>query len=297
MEAQTVFEGERDRLTGLAYRMLGSIADAEDVVQQAWIRWDGADRAHIERPAAWLTTVVSRLAIDRMRQQQRRREDYVGPWLPEPVATHTEQPGTDVGVDPARAAELADSVTFGFLVLLDRLSAVERAVFVLSEVFGESHAAIGEVVGKSPEACRQIASRARRRLREERAGRRPADAQLLTELVVALGEGSVDRVISLMSPEVVLTSDGGPSRRAARRPVVGPDRVTRLVLNLAGRAPADAQIAIEELNGAAALVVRSAELSLVLSAECSDTPGRISAIHVVLNPDKLGGLDRPTAVS
>lgn len=282
-----VFEAERPRLTGVAYRMLGSISEAEDVVQSAWIRWSAADHERIERPAAWLTTVVSRLAIDRMRQQQRRREDYVGPWLPEPVAT--------VPVDPSDAAEVADSVTFGFLVLLDRLDAVERAVFVLAEVFGEPYAAISELVGKSPDACRQIASRARRRIAAEQSGRQPADALLLSELVAALAAGDVDRVIELMSPDVVLTSDGGPKRRAARHPVVGVDRVVRLLVNLAARAPDGAGIAIAELNGAAALVVRSPELDLVLNAD-TGVGGTVVAVHLVLNPDKLAGLDRSQPV-
>ena len=292
-----VFEGERSRLTGLAYRMLGSLTDAEDVVQQAWFRWSASDGSGIENPAAWLTTVVSRLAIDRLRQQQRRREDYVGPWLPEPLATPAASVSPDAAPDPAHAAELADSVTFGFLVLLDRLSPVERAVFVLSEVFGEPHTAIAEVIGKSPAATRQIASRARRRIREQRGERRPADDHLLAELVGALAEGSVDRVLSLMSPDVVLTSDGGASRRAARRPVVGAERVARFILNLSGRTPADAQISMEPVNGAPALVIRSEELFLVLSADSSADGGHLDAIHLVLNPDKLGGLDHPVAVT
>jgi len=291
-----VFEAERSRLTGLAYRMLGTLSDAEDVVQQAWLRWSEAEQSEIANPAAWLTTVVSRLAIDRLRQQQRRREEYVGPWLPEPLATPAAGPSPDA-TDPEHAAELADSVTFGFLVLLDRLSPVERAVFVLSEVFGEPHTAIAEVIGKTPAATRQIASRARRRIREQRADRRPADEGLLAELVGALAEGAVERVLSLMSPEVVLTSDGGPARRAARRPIVGADRVTRFILNLSARTPLDAQITMESVNGAAALVIRSEELSLVMNADTSPDGERLDAIRLVLNPDKLGGLDHPVDVT
>lgn len=290
-----VFDAERDRLIGLAYRMLGSIADAEDVVQTAWLRWSDPGRGPVDRPAAWLTTVVSRLAIDRMRQQQRRREDYVGPWLPEPVATQAADPGS-VGVDPARAAELADSVTFGFLVLLDRLSPVERAVFVLSDVFGEPFPSIAAAVGRSPDAVRQITSRARRKVREGRqADRRPADEALLTELVVALGEGSVDKVLSLMSPDVVLTSDGGPARRAARRPVVGPDRVSRLMVHLTSRVVDDVEVSLTELNGAAAYVIRAPGLHMVLAADAGPD-GRIAAVHIVMNPEKLGGIDRPAPV-
>lgn len=290
-----VFEAERSRLTGLAYRMLGTLSDAEDVVQQAWLRWSSTDASEIANPAAWLTTVVSRLAIDRLRQQQRRREDYVGPWLPEPLATPAAGPSS--AADPAQAAELADSVTFGFLVLLDRLSPIERAVFVLSEVFGEPHTAIAEVIGKSPAATRQLASRARRRIREQRGERRPADERLLAELVGALAEGSVERLLALMSPEVVLTSDGGAARRAARHPIVGADRVARFILYLSARTPADAQITMESVNGAAALVIRSEDLSLVMNADASPDGGRLDAIRLVLNPDKLGGLDHPVDVT
>jgi RNA polymerase sigma-70 factor, ECF subfamily len=150
------------------------------------------------------------------------------------------------------------------------------------------------MVGRSPDACRQIASRARRRVREERAQRRPADQQLLTDLVGALAAGEVDRVIRLMSPEVVLTSDGGPARRAARRPVIGPERVARLLVNLAARAPQDGELSIEELNGAPAFVLRAPSLGMVLTAECTTDPRRIGAVRLVLNPDKLGGLDRST---
>ena len=292
-----VFEAERSRLTGLAYRMLGTLSDAEDVVQQAWLRWSAADESAIENPAAWLTTVVSRLAIDRLRQQQRRREDYVGPWLPEPLATPAASVSPDAAPDPEHAAELADSVTFGFLVLLDRLSPIERAVFVLSEVFGEPHTAIAEVIGKSPAATRQIASRARRRIREQRGERRPADERLLAELVGALAEGSAERVLTLMSPEVVLISDGGASRRAARRPIVGADRVVRFILSVTAKTPAGAEVSMESVNGAAAVVIRSEELFVVMNGDTSADGERLEAIRLVLNPDKLGGLDHPVEVT
>ena len=172
-DAETVdpFDAERARLQGLAYRMLGSIADAEDVVQEAWLRWEGlgADgRAEVQRPAAWLTTVASRLALDKLKSAQRQREEYVGPWLPEPVLTDG---------DPALAAELAESLTIGFLAVLERLAPVERAVFLLADVFAEPYSAIAPVVERSEEACRQIASRARRHVREERQLFQPAAAR------------------------------------------------------------------------------------------------------------------------
>ncbi len=225
VQAVDVFEAERPRLLGLAYRILGSAVDAEDVVQEAWVRWQAA--TGIERPAAWLTTVVSRLALDAWRAQQRKREDYVGPWLPEPVATEA---------DPAERAEMADSLTFGFLVLLDELTAVERVVFLLADVFGESFADISATVGKTEAACRQIASRARRKLQQSKP-HRPEERLALPGARVAHRSlaGDVAATMALLDPDVVLTSDGGPHRHAARRPVIGADRVTRLLVNITQR--------------------------------------------------------------
>jgi RNA polymerase sigma-70 factor, ECF subfamily len=278
-----VFEAERPRLLGLAYRMLGSITDAEDVVQDAWLRWQCTDRSAIENPAAWLTTVTSRLGLDRLRAQQRRKEEYVGPWLPEPMAG---------GPGPEERAELAESLTLGFLTVLDRLGPVERAVFLLADVFGEPFPVVARAVGKSEEACRQIASRARRRVREERAGARAADQALLEKLVLATAAGDVDAVIGLLAPEVVLVSDGGPHRHAARRPVVGPDRVARLLVNLAARWNDDDDTAeFAEVNGAPALVMRVAGAPLVMTADRVDD--RVTTIRVCLNPAKLAALDRP----
>ncbi len=291
--ADRVFEHERARLTGLAYQMLGSLSDAEDVVQEAWLRWQRADRDQIRNPAAWLTTVGSRLALDRLRTQRRRREDYVGPWLPEPIVTGA---SNGVGDDPAQVAELAESMTLGFLVVLDRLGPVERAVFLLADVFGEPYADIAEVVDRSPEACRQIASRARRKVREERAAVMPVDEPLLADLVGAVMVGDVDAVLSLLSPDVVLVSDGGPNRRAARRPVLGPARVARLMINLGQRLPADGDVAFEEVNAGPALVLRSEELTCALSAD-RDEHGAISVVRILINPDKLAGLDHPVTFS
>jgi RNA polymerase sigma-70 factor (ECF subfamily) len=188
------------------------MTDAEDVVQDAWLRWE-ASSTEVERPAAWLTTVVTRLAIDRLRSAQHQRETYVGPWLPEPV---TDLPG------PAESAELADSLTLGFLTMLERLTPVERAVFLLADVFDEPFSDIAAIVGKSPAACRQIASRARRRVRDPvrhvDAGS-PAGPDVTAALVQATVAGDIDTLLGLLAPDVVLVSDGGAERHAARQPV------------------------------------------------------------------------------
>ena len=290
--ADRAFEAERARLTGLAYRMLGSLVDAEDVVQEAWLRWRRTDPTGIDRPAAWLTTVTSRLALDRLRTQRRRREDYVGPWLPEPVLTRFALDDERCrSADPERAVELTESLELGFLIVLDTLEPIERVVFVLADVFAVPYAEIADVVERSPEACRQVASRARRRVREARAERRPVDEGLLGELIGAVAMGDVDRVVELLAPGVVLTSDGGPRRHAARRPVVLPERVARFLVNTAAKLPADGDIGIEQVNGAPALVARTGTGTLVLVAEREPVAGAVVRVHLVLNPDKLGGLD------
>ncbi|MFN7150970.1 MAG: RNA polymerase sigma factor SigJ [Microthrixaceae bacterium] len=288
---EAVFAAERPRLVGLVYRMTGSVADAEDVVQEAWFRWQRTDTSTIERPAAWLTTVTSRLALDRLRAQRRRREEYVGPWLPEPVRTDVDLSADGPVRDPQLALERTESLELGFLIVLDLLGEVERAVFVLADVFAVPYAEIAEVVDRSPDACRQIASRARRKVRDARGGRRPADEGLLGDLIGAVALGDMQRVIGLLAPEVVLTSDGGPRRNAARRPVVLPERVARLLVNLAARLPQDGELAIEQVNGAAALVARSSEEVLVLTAERDERTGAISRIQMLLNPDKVAGLE------
>lgn len=280
----TVFEPERPRLLGLAYRILGSYADAEDVVQEAWVRASRADPADIDNAAAWLTTVTSRLALDRLRHLSRRREDYVGPWLPEPVSATG---------DPAATAELADSLTLGFLVLLDRLGPTERVVFLLAEVFDEPYARIAAVVGKSEDACRQIASRARRRVRpDEEATPRPADRDLLESLVTAIALGDESGLVALLSPDVRLVSDGGADHYAARRPVLGADKVARLLVNITKRQPPTTEVDWRTVNGQAALATfRDGRPRLVLVADELD--GAVVAIRLVVNLDKLRHVDEP----
>jgi hypothetical protein len=208
----------------------------------------------------------------------------VGEWLPEPVATNR---------GPAETAELAESLTLGFLVLLDRLTPTERAVFLLADVFGESYSAIAESVGKSEVACRQIASRARHKLRDDRPigpeGHGVAeDPELLGQMLVALVSDDADQLLSLLDPDVVMVSDGGPARRAARHPVVGRQRVARLMLNITRRHPGVAA-AVVEVNGVPSLVLDPPEGRLVLQID--EHAGRIGAIWAVLNPSKLHGLD------
>ena len=291
------FEHERPRLVGLAYRLLGSLADAEDIVQEAWLRWQQTDREGIEQPAAWLTTVTSRIGLDRLRARQRDRADYVGPWLPEPIVVPMDT------ADPAHHAELSDSLTTAFLVLLEELSPTERLVLLLADVFDQPFAEISAILGRSRDACRQLASRARRKVRAAEAPRRGRGGAVDPVALVAAGafvdaarRGDQQALLELLAPDAVLVSDGGAEQHAARRPVVGADRVSRFVLNLARRLPSGVAVEPCWVNGAPgnAAWVRGVP-AFIQAFEVED--GRITRISIVSNPDKLHGLDHPVQLA
>ena len=294
--AERAFTAERPRLVGLAYRILGSRVDAEDVVQEAWIRFQRADPATVERPEAWLTTVVSRLALDQLKSARHRRETYVGPWLPEPVRTPVVQQPSRTETDPSELATMADTLTTGFLQMLESLGPVERVVFLLADVFAVPHDQIATVVERSPEATRQIASRARRKVRTGDSPRHdpdPAATQVVEALVSALVAGDIEAVVRLVADDAVLVSDGGADTHAARRPVVGVDRVTRFAINLVKRMldHADAMsIDLGRINAEPGLVVSFSDQPF-LAATFTVVDGRIHRLHLVRNPDKLAALD------
>ncbi|HSP03721.1 MAG TPA: RNA polymerase sigma factor SigJ [Acidimicrobiales bacterium] len=276
-----VFEAERARLAGLAYRMLGTPDDADDVVQDAWLRWAAADRSAIVEPAAWLTTVTTRLAIDRLRSARHRREVYVGPWLPEPLLA-----GDD---DPLASIATAESLSLAFLTVLERLEPVERAVFLLHDVFGYPFADVAAHVERSEAAARQIAKRARDRVQAERPrmDADPTHAEELAEAFLgAVVQGDVDGLRRLLTDDVVHLSDGGAHRRAARRPVIGADRVARLLVNLASRMEPGTRVDPVRVNGQLGWYVTvEGRPELVLVPSFRD--GRVASVLAVLNPDKL----------
>jgi RNA polymerase sigma-70 factor (ECF subfamily) len=284
-----LFERARPRLLGVAYRMLGTVADAEDIVQEAWLRWQSSEVTP-ERPDAWLTTVTARLALDVLRSAQHRRESYTGPWLPEPVTTEPE---------PDEMAIRAESLTLGFLAVLESLSPIERVVFLLADVFALPYAQIALTADRSEVACRQIASRARRRLRDARPSRgdnrttaAPSEVQwhLVDTFTHALATGDIAGALRCLAPDSVLVSDGGAQRHAARRPVVGPQRIVRFLSNLAQRSAGAYDVAPAVLNGWPGLVFRAAGVAdLAVAFEVDDR--RVQAIYLVNNPDKLGHLD------
>lgn len=287
------FESERARLVGLAYRILGSRLDAEDIVQEAWLRYERTDPTTVDQPAAWLTTVVSRLALDQLRSARHRREAYVGPWLPEFVRSGDPVPAD---LDPEASAELAESLTVGFLRVLESLGPTERVVFLLADVFDVPHAEIGAIVDRSPEASRQIASRARRRVREQRPSPSGAvvdpagvRAGVVADLVAALASGEVAEVLRLLAPDTVLVSDGGPTARAARRPVVGADRVARFLVNLAKRGVALLDVELTTINNGAGVVLSLGD-DTFMAVVCDVDDGVITSVNIMRNPEKLAAL-------
>ncbi|HUE60636.1 MAG TPA: RNA polymerase sigma factor SigJ [Acidimicrobiales bacterium] len=283
------FSKERARLLGLGYRIMGSLADAEDVVQEAWLRWSAADRDAIEKPAAWLTTVTTRLALDKLKSAHRRRETYVGPWLPEPVLT---SPG------PEEVAETAETLTLGFLAMLEQLDPVSRVVFLLTDVFGYSSNEVSDAVGRTPPACRQIASRARKKLHGAQPHRPSAtDRAVADRLLAAIAGGDTDTAMALMSQDVVLVTDGGPNRHAARRPVVGPWRVNRFLANISKRVSPTVGIEAVTINGAAGFRLRdpAGEQDAAMAFDLTD--GVVSAIWVVTNPEKLTRINTPVILA
>jgi RNA polymerase sigma-70 factor, ECF subfamily len=285
-DATDRFEAARARLTGRAYRILGVLADADDVVQEAWLRWSAADRAEIDNTDAWLNTVVSRLAIDRLRRRKREEERYVGPWLPSPVVQRVD--------DPADAAELADSMTTAFLIMLERLSPDERAAFLLADVFGERYDSIAVSLGRSAEACRQLASRARRKVRDAELARRDelgASDELVRRFLTALAIGDEATAVACLAPDAVYVSDGGPHRRAARVPVREPARIVRLLVNLVRRWPGTSHVAPAVVGGLPGILVEL-DGSIVSATGVEVVDGRVVRIVNVLNPDKLTAAER-----
>jgi len=282
---QTLFEQHRSRLFGLAYRMLGTPADAEDVLHDAWLRLHAQDLAALDDPEAWLVTVTTRLALDRLRRAKAERETYTGPWLPEPLVPETEHPDATL--------ERGESITLSFLLLLERLSPEERAAFLLHEVFDYSHAEAAAILGIAEDACRQRVHRAKGRLREGRP-RFNVDAavqrRLLQRFVAAMAEPTLDALRALFAEDAVHISDGGGLARATLRPLHGADRLARLYLQLARNFHGPG-LRYEEvtLNAAPALLLLDGE-TLVSAMWVESDGARITAIHALRHPGKLARL-------
>ena len=284
---EAVFTAHRSRLVGVAYRLLGSVGDAEDVVQEAWLRWGRVDTETVADPEAFLVRTVSRLALDRLRRIAARRETYVGPWLPEPVLTG----GRD---DPAAEAERAASVSLAMLVVLETLSPLERTVFVLHEAFAYSTAEIAEIVERSPAAVRQLAHRAREHVaaRRPRFPADPAVRRAATERFLRASlEGDLAALLELLAPDATLWADGGGKAKAPLRPIRGADKIARFFAAIGTEPlPPGSTVEVVEVNGGpAAVVVGPAGAIAVLQLDLGDDD-RVVDLRLVGNPDKLTGL-------
>lgn len=289
MTPTDLFQQHRPRLFGLAYRMLGTPADAEDVLHDAWLRWDSQDLATLDDPEAWLVTVTTRLALDRLRRAKTEREHYTGPWLPEPAG--------DIAETPEATLERNETLTLSFLLLLERLSPEERAAFLLHEVFDYSHAEAAAILEIAEDACRQRVHRARARLREGRPRfhvDERAQQRLLERFVAAMQNPDMETLQALFAEDVVAVADGGGVARAILQPVRGGERVARLYMQIAQLSKnAGMRYELRTLNGSPALLTwRDEQLFVATWVDCEDD--RITAIHAIRHPDKLARIEAVT---
>ncbi|HEY0477906.1 MAG TPA: sigma-70 family RNA polymerase sigma factor [Kofleriaceae bacterium] len=303
-DAAASFEPHRRFLVGLAYRMLGSVAEAEDVAQDAFLRWNATDRARVAEPRAFLARTASRLCLDRMKAASTRREHYVGTWLPEPLVDPLVEPAANAaigvsgpGASHATAAPdalaLAEDVSVALLVTLERLSPLERAAFLLHDVFDMDYRDVAEVLDRSEAACRQLAARGRDHVRDQRP-RYEATPAAVTRLAgafhTAMFRGDLAGLARLLAEDAVLYSDGGGKRNAALNPIYGRDKILRFIAGLAdkGWLPDPMRAEPARINGLPGFVITTAEGRETLALEVSGEA--IVAIYGVRNPDKLGHL-------
>lgn len=280
-----IFLEYRPLLLGVAYRMLGSASEAEDVVQEAYLRWAAIPDGTAENPRAYLTTAVVRLCLDQLRSARARRENYVGEWLPEPVTS-------DPLEDGAAAAELADSLSLAFLVMLEELSPLERAAFLLREVFQFDYEEVGAMLGRTAPACRQLVARGKRHVAERRirfdADRRHSE-QVATSFMTACTTGDLQGLMSLLAEDVIVHSDGGGKVTAGRRPVYGRDKAARFLLGIAHKQPEGTSLHPTTINGQpGAVVLVEDHVFGVVSLDIVD--GLIAGVRIVVNPDKLSAV-------
>src|SRR5688500_2986993 len=283
LDQTATFEALRARLFGLAYRMLGSRAEAEDITQEAYVRWHEADHRAIRNSEAWLVTTATRLAIDRLRRLKTERESYTGPWLPEPIVSHAPPPDRDLN--------LAADLSIAFLTLLERLAPDERAAFLLHDVFEVGYGEIASVLDKSEAACRQIVHRARGRVRGDHKRfdvTETAKARLLNKFTRALEARDEQALLALFAPDATWTADGGGRVAASPLPIAGAERIARLVIGLREKFWAPGRVVeIATVNGETGLYIRDGDRPVaVLSMETDGE--RILAVYAMVNPDKLG---------
>jgi RNA polymerase sigma-70 factor (ECF subfamily) len=274
------FLAERRQLFAIAYRMLGSATDADDVVQQAYLRWSQYSKP-VDSPRSFLATLVVRLCLDQLGSARARRVDYIGPWLPEPLLVD------DSG--PAEAAELADSLCMAFLVLLEELTPAERAALLLHDVFGYGYAEIASMLGRQEPAARQLVARARRRIGERRRRfdvDRQQGEQLASQFLAACATGDLQALMRMLAGDVVVWTDGGGKARAARNPIYGAHKAARFLIGTAQGLPASARVSVTRLNGQpGALITRSGRVTTAIVLDIRSH--QVTGVRIVVNPDKL----------
>lgn len=292
-QALSHFEEHRQMLFGIAYRMIGSVMDAQDMVQDTFLRWQRTPTEQIQSPRSWLTTVITRLCINHLRSARVQRETYLGPWLPEPLMTGPE--GQPEG-QPAEHAQLADSLSLAFLVLLETLTPTERAVFILREVLDCEFSEIASIVDRSEVNCRKILTRARKHVeaRRPRFDATSEQAEKLTQkFQQAVRGGEIQELLDLLASDVVLISDGGGKARALPKPLQGSDPIARLMMGARQRFASPTEVTLHaRVNGLPGFVAfEGTRATRVMALGIHD--GRIQALFIITNPDKLGHLKRP----
>ncbi len=285
------FTEHKPLLFGIAYRMLGSVAEADDMVQETWLRWQRQDEAEVQSPKAWLVSTITRLCIDQLRSARRKREEYYGVWLPEPLVESSER-------TPRDSAALADSLGMAFMLMLEALSPVERAVFLLREVFDYDYPDISRIVGKSEANCRQIVRRAKASLpKTAEPAATPPDArasEVVQRFLAAARSGNVQELLAVLTEDATLYTDGGGRIAATGRPIVSADHVSRFFAGIRRKAKAPAEVRLARINGQdGALILQNGRLDRTMVFELRGD--RVAAIYMVRNPDKLQHLPNPPA--
>ncbi|MEP7287705.1 MAG: RNA polymerase sigma-70 factor [Chloroflexota bacterium] len=286
------FETYRPLMFSIAYRMLGSATEAEDIVQEAYLRYQATSSAQIVSYKAFLSTVVTRLCLNNLQSAHSQRETYIGPWLPEPVLTET-----DETFAPVQQAELHESLSIAFLALLEQLTPLERAVFLLREIFDYDYIEVAEIVGKEEAACRQMFSRAKKHIAEQRPRFKAtpeAHRQLLNQFIQTVNTGDLDGLMQLLSQDVIMWTDGGgKTRGAALQPLRGREAVAKFAMASIRLVPANFSVEVSEVNGELAIIRREGDRALVVLSIAVDR-GHIAEVHVIGNPDKLNWVSGAT---
>lgn len=286
-----IFKRHRQRLFGLAYRMLGTHADAEDIVQETYLRWHKSELEKIESPEAWLVSVATRLSIDRLRIASKERETYIGPWLPEPLFHQSV-------ASPEDELEFADNLSMAFMALLERLSPTERAAFLLREAFDVSYQEIARIVGKNETACRQLIHRARARVRDDKPrfeANEEDRRKLIEKFIAATSSGDEKAILALFAEDAVMTSDGGGKVTAARKAIVGGRKIANLYYHVALKSKGLLDVRIAPINGELGIV--STVFGQPFAATVFEIEGdKIRAVYQVMNPDKLKGFGNENIV-